>query len=59
MKTKLEKINKMSRDEAISHLKQVSIYAVGRQRTVLMEACESRIDHLNRDKSMVTVSDFK
>jgi len=58
MKAKINKINSMSRDEAIKYLKAVHLSTVtGRERTVLIETTEDRINKLNRDLALVTVSE--
>ena len=59
MKQKLEAISKMSREEAIDYLKKVHLSSlVGRERTILLETTEDRINNLNRDEAMIVKSEF-
>lgn len=58
MKSKIEKINNMSRDEAVEYLKKIHRSTItGRERTILMEVTEDRIHNLNRDSAMVERSE--
>lgn len=59
MKAKLKKINQMSREEAVEYLKAVHLSSVsGRERTVLLETCESRINSLDRDGAIIVKAEF-
>jgi len=59
MKNKLEKINNMSRDEAVEYLQKVhQSTLIGRERTVPFEVYEVWIDGFNWDSAMVTKADF-
>ena len=49
----VEKINKMSREEALDTLKKIHSSKVsGKIRTELIEACEERVSRLNIDNAI-------